>query len=208
MKYIIFDFNGTIVDDVAVSLKAINCCVEKYLARKPLSLDEYLHVFTFPIQEYYEKVGFDWNDGYSYEEVGQVWYDKYREFKNEYKVFDGVVDVLINSHMLGNKNILLSASHLDTLKTQLSELGINEYFDEVLGIENIYAASKIDIAVKWIKDKNPNDCKFIGDSLHDLQTANAMGIVDTTLVARGHQAKDVLLKEYNNVVDDIRQVEL
>ena len=208
MQYIIFDFNGTVVNDVAVSLKAINCCIEKYLKRGPLSMDEYLHVFTFPIQKYYEDVGFNWNDGYSYEEVGQVWYDKYREYKNEYKVFEGVVDVLKKNHELGNKNILLSASHLETLKIQLQELEISEYFDEVLGIENIYAASKIDIAVKWMQGKNPNDCKFIGDSLHDLETANAMGIKDTTLVARGHQAKDVLLKEYNNVVDDIRQVKI
>lgn len=208
MKYTIFDFNGTIVDDVNVSLKAINCCINKYLKREPLSLDEYLHVFTFPIQSYYEKVGFDWNDGYSYEEVGQLWFDKYREYKNEYKVFDGVVDVLKRNRQLGNKNILLSASHLETLKIQLIELNISEYFDEVLGIENIYAASKIDVALKWMKGKNPDDCMFIGDSLHDLQTANAMGIKNTTLVARGHQAKDVLEKEYQNVVDDIRQVRI
>lgn len=208
MKYTIFDFNGTIVDDVNVSLKAINCCVEKYLKREPLDLDEYLHVFTFPIQKYYENVGFDWSKGYSYEEVGQLWFDKYREFKNEYKIFDGVIDVLKRNRELGNKNILLSASHLDTLKIQLVELGISEYFDEVLGIDNIYAASKIDVAVKWMKDINPEDCMFVGDSLHDLETALAMGIKNTTLVARGHQAKDVLLQEYANVVDDIRQVKI
>ena len=208
MFYVIFDFNGTVLDDVDVSLKSINCCIEKYLNRKPLNLDEYLHVFTFPIQKYYEKVGFNWDDGYSYEEVGKVWFDKYRELKDEYKVFDGVIEVLKHNHKLGNKNILLSASHLDTLKLQLVELGIDEYFDEVLGIENIYAASKIEIATKWMKDKDPKQCMFIGDTLHDLETARAMGIDNAYLVARGHQAKDVLLKEYDRVEDDIRMVKI
>lgn len=208
MKYVIFDFNGTVVNDVKVSLDALNYCVNKYLDRKPIDMQEYLDVFTFPIQTYYERVGFDWSKGYTYEQVGQDWFDYYRDHKNEYDIFDGVIEMLNKAHDLGYKNILISASHLDTLKVQLVELGIADYFDEVLGIDNIYAASKIDIAVKWIKDKDPNDCKFIGDSLHDLQTAQAMGIKDTTLVARGHQGKQVLIQEHNNVVDDIRQVKL
>ncbi len=48
---------------------------------------------------------------------------------------------------------------------------------------------------------------MIGDTLHDLETAKAMG-VECILVANGHQAKDVLLKEYDKVVDDIREVKL
>ena len=208
MKYIVFDFNGTVLDDVAVGLKAENVCIKKYLKRPPMDLDEYLHKFTFPVKSYYEKVGFNWNDGYTYEEVGQLWFKMYNEFKNEYKVFDGVVDLLKRSHELGNKNILLSASSLEPLKIQLKELEIEEFFDEVLGIDNIYAGSKINIGLDWIKDKNPDDCMFIGDSIHDLQTAHAMGIKDCVLVARGHQAKDVLVKEYDNVVDDIREVKI
>ena len=51
-------------------------------------------------------------------------------------------------------------------------------------------------------------CMFIGDSLHDLESAKAMGIKNCVLVARGHQAKDILVKEYDNVVDDIREVKL
>lgn len=208
MKYVIFDFNGTVLDDVAVGLKAENICIQTYLKRPPMDLDEYLHKFTFPVKEYYEKVGFNWDDGYTYEEVGDLWFKLYKEFKNEYKVFDGVVDLLKKNHELGNKNILLSASDLNELKIQLEELNIAEYFDEVLGLDNIYAESKVAIAKKWIKDKNPDDCMFIGDSLHDLDSAKAMNVKNCVLVAKGHQAKDVLLAEYDNVVDDIREVEL
>lgn len=208
MKYIVFDFNGTILDDVQVGLKAENVCIKKFLKRPPMELDEYLHAFTFPVKSYYEKIGFNWNDGYTYEEVGDLWFKMYNEFKNEYKIFDGVQDILIKSHELGYKNILLSASYLVELKKQLEELKIDNYFDEVLGIDNIYAESKVHIGLDWIQDKNPNDCMFIGDSLHDLQVARAMKIENCVLVAKGHQAKDVLLKEYNNVVDDIREVKL
>ena len=203
----IYDFNGTILDDVDVCLKAENYTIEHFgLDRGPLSREEYLQIFTFPVQKYYENVGFDWKD-HSYEEVGRYWFDWYRALRNEYKVFDGVKEILVRNHEKGNLNILLSASSLVELKIQLEELGIAEYFDEVLGIDNIYAGSKVDIALSWIRDKDPKDCMMIGDSLHDLETAQAMG-VDCVLVAKGHQAKDVLLRNYDKVVDDIREVEL
>lgn len=208
MKYIIFDFNGTVLDDVNVGLKAENVCIKTYLKRPPMDLDEYLHSFTFPVKSYYEKIGFRWDEGYTYEEVGDLWFKMYRQFRNEYKVFDGVIDILNKSHELGYKNILLSASSLEELKIQLKELNIDQYFDEVLGIDNIYAESKIEIALKWIQGKDPNECMFIGDSLHDLQSAQAMKINNCVLVAKGHQAKDVLLAGHDNVVDDIREVQL
>ena len=208
MKYVVFDFNGTILNDVEVGLKAENVCIKKFLKRPPMELDEYLHAFTFPVKSYYEKIGFKWDEGYTYEEVGDLWFKMYNEFKDEYKLYDGVEEILKKSHELGYKNILLSASSLEPLKVQLKELGVDKYFDEVLGIDNIYAESKVQIAVKWIEGKNPDDCMFIGDSLHDLESANAMGIKNCVLVSKGHQAKDILVKEYDNVVDDIREVNL
>ncbi|MBR2577437.1 MAG: HAD hydrolase-like protein, partial [Erysipelotrichaceae bacterium] len=57
MKYVIFDFNGTVVDDLDLSLACINRTIEKYLDRGPLSKEEYYEVFTSPIKRYYEKAG-------------------------------------------------------------------------------------------------------------------------------------------------------
>ena len=207
MQYVIFDFNGTVLDDVAVALKAENYTIEHYgLDRQPLTMDEYLHIFTFPVKDYYEKVGFDWNK-YSYEEVGRYWFDWYCALKPEYRIYDGVIELLEENRKKGIKNILLSASSLVELKKQLDELGIAHYFDEVLGLGDIYAGSKEDIAVNWAKDKNKEECVMLGDSLHDLDVARAMGI-RCVLIAKGHQAKDLLIKECDEVVDDIREVKI
>ena len=207
MKYLVYDFNGTILDDVDVCVKAENKTIEHFhLDRPPLSREEYLKLFTFPVKHYYELVGFDWNVN-PYEEVGQYWFNWYRELRNEYRVFDGVEEILEENHRKGLKNILLSASSLVELKKQLDELGIAQYFDEVLGIDNIYAGSKIDIALKWIADKDPKECLMIGDTLHDLETARAMGI-DCVLVANGHQDRETLEEHYDKVVDDIGEVRI
>ncbi len=207
MKYVIFDFNGTVLDDVDVCLKAENHTIEHFgLKRDPLTRDEYLHIFTFPVKDYYERVGFNWNE-FSYEEVGRYWFDWYCALKNEYRLHEGVIELLKENRSKGLKNILLSASSLVELKKQLEELNIAEYFDEVLGLGNIYAGSKEDIALDWIKDKDKDECIMLGDSLHDLEVAKAMG-VKCILIARGHQARDILTANWEDVVDDITEVKI
>jgi len=207
MKYLIFDFNGTVIDDTDVCIKCENYTIKHYgLNRDELSRDEYLHIFTFPVKDYYEKVGFDWNI-HSYEEVGKYWFDWYCKLKDEYSLHDGVVDVLKLSHEKGYQNILLSASNIDALKQQLIDLDIEEYFDEVLAIDNIYAGSKVDIALNWIKDKDPKDCLMLGDTLHDLEVAREMN-VECILISNGHQAKEILLEHHDKVVDDIKEVKI
>ena len=207
MKYVIFDFNGTVLDDVDVCIKAENRTIEHFkLDRPPLTKEEYLRIFTFPVKDYYERVGFDWSKN-SYEEVGQYWFGWYRALRDEYRIYDGVVEMLEKNHEHGHLNILLSASSLVELKKQLDELDIARYFDEVLGRGDIYAGSKLDVALEWIKDKDPKECLMIGDSLHDLEVAKAMG-VECVLVAKGHQDRETLVRNHDRVVDDIREVQL
>ena len=206
MRYLIFDFNGTVVDDLDLSLRCINHTIERYLDRKPLTLDEYKEVFTFPVKDYYTNVGFDFNK-LKWEEVGQCWMDYYLEHFKDAKIHDGIKELLIDNHNKGNKNILLSASRIDLLKEQVEELGLTEYFDEILGMDSIYAYGKIPIGLNFIKDKNPNDCVYLGDSGHDLEVAKAMG-VRCLLIAKGHESKRRLLEIHNEVYNSIGEVNL
>lgn len=206
MKYVLFDFNGTIVDDVALSLEAINHTAKKYLNRSEIKLEEYRNIFTFPVKAYYEALGFDFNK-LNWEETGSVWFNYYQEHKDKAKLHDGVKELLIKNHEKGYKNIVLSASKKDLLIEQLKELGVYEYFDDVLGIDNIYASSKLPIGLKFIEDKDPNECVLIGDSGHDKYVADQMGI-KSILVANGHESKERLLKISNDVYDNIKEVNL
>ena len=73
------------------------------------------------------------------------------------------------------------------LEKQLSDLGLRGYFDEVLGLDNIHAASKTALA-KDFRERHPNDkMMFLGDTDHDVESAEAMG-AECFLIARGHQS--------------------
>lgn len=206
MKYLLWDFNGTIIDDLDVCIESENVIIKRFLNRPPLTKEEYLHIFTFPVKDYYERVGFDWSR-FSYEEVGDCWVKEYQARENTIKLHDGVKELLIEAKQKGIKNIIFSASKHKNLVEQTKMYGIYEYFDEIYGANDVYAYGKSDKASIVIKDKDPKECLFLGDTLHDLESANAMG-VECILIAKGHQAKDILLEKTNNVVDDIREVKL
>ena len=87
---------------------------------------------------------------------------------------------------MGKKQIILSATEYNMLAEQVSELGIDGYFSELVGLDNIKAESKEKIALAWRK-KNPDEkILFIGDTDHDLNVARAIG-ADCVLIADGHQ---------------------
>lgn len=206
MQYVIFDFNGTVLNDVDVSVDCLNKTIEKYLLRDFITVEDYKKIFTFPVKKYYEAVGFDF-DHLDWYEVGQFWMDEYLANYHKCKLNDGVVDLLMDNKAKGIKNVVLSASRADILTKQLADLGIIDYFDEVLGIDNIYATSKLPIGLNFIEDKDKNQCVMIGDTLHDLEVAKSMGI-RCILVSCGHQDKDILLENHDEVYDDIRSVRI
>ncbi len=206
MQYVIFDFNGTILNDVDVSLDCLNKTIQKYLFRDFIAVEDYKRIFTFPVKKYYEAVGFDF-DQLDWYEVGQYWMDLYLSNYFKCKLNDGVVDLLVDNKNKGIKNVVLSASRVDILKKQLADLGIIDYFDEILGIDNIYGTSKLPIGLNFIEDKDRSECVMIGDTLHDLEVAKSMG-VRCILVSCGHQDKEILLENHDEVYDDIRSIRI
>ncbi|MCL2321517.1 MAG: hypothetical protein FWC47_05340 [Oscillospiraceae bacterium] len=66
------------------------------------------------------------------------------------------------------------------------------FFDELVALHNIYATSKIEIAMEWIKKENPKKAILIGDTTHDFDVSKAMS-VDCILVASGHQNNERLM---------------
>ena len=77
----------------------------------------------------------------------------------------------------------------------------------LLGLDNIYAGSKTHLGIKLIEELDipKNEVLFIGDTLHDADVAEAMG-VNSVLIANGHQVKEKLMVNSNIVLDDMMEL--
>ena len=202
IKYIFFDFNGTILNDVELCLDLLN---EKLLKqdKDTLTLDEYKHVFKFPIRQYYKDAGLDFNIE-SYESMADSFIAKYQPLSLKCGLYSCVIPTIKYLKEKNIKLIILSASEMNNLNYQVNHYGISDYFDAVLGINNIYADSKTGIGIKYIQNNhiNKNECIFVGDTLHDFEIANEMGI-KPVLVTCGHQAFDIIRESGATIINDI-----
>lgn len=204
-KYIIFDFNGTIIDDVDLCLDSLNMLLE-YNGKPKCSMEKYKHIFTFPIKKYYEDAGFDFSK-HSYEHLAHIFIDYYQERSLKCPLYPESISTFKYLQDKGYKLAILSASQIDNLLYQVKHFQIDEYFDYILGTTDIYAHSKVDVGLNFMKEHNidPNEVMMIGDTLHDLEVANNMGILGI-LTSSGHQAKDILEKGNTLIIDSIAEL--
>ena len=66
-------------------------------------------------------------------------------------------------------------------------------FDEVLGLHDVYAVSKVQLAKDYLAKSGVDsaDAVFLGDTNHDAEVARAIGC-RCFLIAGGHQCGEVL----------------
>jgi phosphoglycolate phosphatase len=204
-EHIIWDWNGTLLNDTDLSLNLINALL-KSKNIKTLSLEDYRFIFDFPVKKYYAKAGFNFAE-YSFEEVGKQWMDEYEKRKGETLLFDGTKDVLDYISSLGIGQSILSAYSLHTLIEMINTHGLTKYFKHVTGLDHIYATSKLIIGQELIKKLNIPLRKIllIGDTLHDYDVAGELG-VQCILIANGHQSRERLLSSGLPVLNDIREL--
>ena len=208
IKHVFFDFNGTIIDDLDLCLELLNDILKKH--KKPiLNIDQYKEIFTFPIKNYYIAAGVDFTQD-SYEDLAIDFINKYQPRSLKCSLFTRLEETFKELNELGVSCYILSASQRSNLYEQCESFGIVKYFKEILGIDNIHAASKIHIGIDYIKESNinPEEAIFVGDTTHDYEVAKAMGL-KCYLVACGHQSKNVLSKVSNDIIDttsDILQI--
>ncbi|MDD2574852.1 MAG: HAD hydrolase-like protein [Acholeplasmataceae bacterium] len=205
IKYIFWDFNGTILDDRELSLVLLNEMLKKQ--NKPsLSMDQYLDVFGFPIQDYYLKTGISFEHK-SFEEMS-VWYiAKYQPQSLEQSLHKGLLSTLKILHDEGIKHIVLSASEQNNLIEQVNHYQINPYFDYILGTSDITNHNKEEVGLSFIKEHNidPKSCLYIGDTIYDFDVAIKMGVYPV-LYSGGHQSISRLKQKTSIVINQISDI--
>ena len=202
---IMWDWNGTLFNDVNWCIEVLNTMLSKRGLETVASVSEYHDVFCFPIIEYYKKVGFDFNKE-PFEDLAVEFIELYHSNDtNKCKLFQSVEEVLSDIKKMGITQVILSASKMNNLESQISNFDIKGYFDELLGLDDIYAVSKIAVGREYVIRNNISNAILIGDTVHDYEVAGAIG-VDCILIPNGHQSKEKLMSCGVTVLNDIKDV--
>lgn len=204
-ELILWDWNGTLLDDVAWCIRVVNTMLEKRGLAPLAGVADYHRVFRFPVIEYYRSVGFDF-DKEPFEALAEEYMALYHAGDaTNCGLHEEAEATLRAVQGRGVRQVILSASQVDNLNTQLSRFDIAWYFDDVLGISDIYAKSKVEAGQAYIRREKPGRVLMVGDTTHDHEVALALG-ADCLLVAKGHQSAEALAGCGVPVLGDAAQV--
>lgn len=192
MKYthIIWDWNGTLIDDVHPAVNAVNDLLKEY--NKPLtSIEEYRKMLETPVIKYYAKL-FDFNET-PFQLLADKWSAKYNEYLKSADLMNGAKNVLEHIKNLGAEQMIISSCQKEWIYESLKRFGIENYFSAVSGADNNISEGKIERAKQIISSLINEEKKIlvIGDMVHDYETAQALD-ADCILIPDGQQSREAL----------------
>jgi len=205
MTTLIWDWNGTLLNDLDLCISSIN----RLLSKRELPLlgrDVYKEVFSFPVKDYYERIGFDFSKEH-FEVPAREFIDLYDNQVEKCPLHPAALAMLRYFREKGARQFVLSAMKQSMLKKTLEQKGIYRFFEGIAGLNDHYAVSKIERGRQLIREFHiqRGTTWMIGDTNHDYETARALE-VKCILVADGHQSEKRLKETGSRVVSTLDEL--
>jgi phosphoglycolate phosphatase len=210
---LVFDWNGTLLDDAAACHRAF-AAMRAGAGLAPMDYPTYRARFGFPLIDFYRATGFDVEDD-AYPALADQFMRAYAAELPTLRLFDDALPLLRQLRRDGFRLAILSAYRHSRLLEAAAQYGVAEYFERIIGLHNDDAGSKRHLLPGLLEEWGaggggpagsatataPTAAKiatatiaetlFVGDTLHDLETAASVGM-RCALVSRGHQMRERL----------------
>lgn len=201
VSHIIWDWNGTLLDDTQACVNAINVLLKKR-GLAPIDVPRYRDIFGFPVIDFYRKLNFPL--------TAENWASVAREFHDvfladtTFKLQSATCETLKRIQAKTIEQSILSASEQTILEDMLNTYCIRDFFTHVCGVNNLFGESKKEIGRHLLNrfTTTKEGIVIVGDTLHDVEVATALG-VSCILIAQGHQSRERLEQAGVPVFEDL-----
>lgn len=204
-QHIIWDWNGTLINDSWVCVEILNSLLVQY-DKKTTTLEAYLKEFGFPVAAYYEHLGFDFSVD-PFDTIADEYIEAYSTRQYQCSLHDHTVDVLSKIRHARMPQSILSAYQHEFLNEAVQKFEVAHFFEQIKGREDHFATSKVETGRELLDTLGlpPEQTVLIGDTLHDLEVAEALGM-QCILVSQGHQCPERLSHVTVPVVPDLTKI--
>ena len=205
IKLVLWDWNGTLVDDASLCVDILNELLNEY-EKSNITLEFYRKNFSFPVDNFYRKISLPHN-GAEFEEISKKFIFRYREKWKKCSLQQNTLDILRHFESLNIKQIILSAGNQYDVEKFIKYYGLDFFFEQILGTDNIKAEGKVELAMNFFSksDYKAEEILIVGDTLHDLEIGNKIGCM-TILSSMGHNSKSFLAGFHDHLIDDLRDI--
>jgi phosphoglycolate phosphatase len=197
-RHIIWDWNGTLLDDLHWCHQTLNKVLADF-GIPAVTTDDYLKKFQFPVKSYYEKIGFDFSV-HSFEAVNKRFGEHYHSGFASCKLRQGIKNVLANNKSHGKTQSILSATQQHFLYDVVSHFRVDDLFDHVFGLADNHARCKKARGKELLEKSGipAAETILVGDTDHDIEVGRELGI-DVVILSGGHQCPDRVRTAYPQV---------
>ena len=205
IRHIVWDWNGTLIDDVPACVRSLNDLLRRY-GRRPVTCRQYRESFGFPVRDYYVRLGFDF-ERENWVKVAAEFHDFYRVHSRRVRLRRGARKALAALHRDGMAMSILSASETSILEEMVVRRGIRRFFSGLYGLSDLFAGSKVEAGRQLLAGikVEPDELLLVGDTAHDCEVAAALGC-SCVLVRGGHQSDTRIKKCGCPVLPDVGSV--
>ncbi|MFO7936093.1 MAG: HAD family hydrolase [Kiritimatiellia bacterium] len=185
-SHIIWDWNGTLLDDTRACVNSVNkMLVERNLPL--LSIERYRDIFGFPVFDFYRKIGFQLEE--EDRDAMAVEFHDLMLSDDSIGLQPGVKQTLSALKRRGFTQSVLSASEQSILDAMINDYELAAFFSQITGINNLYGDSKMSMGQRLVEimGVSSESIVIVGDSLHDYEVAEELN-VKCILVSCGHQS--------------------
>ncbi|MBK1792542.1 HAD family hydrolase [Persicirhabdus sediminis] len=192
----IFDWSGTLVDDLALVIDATNY-VFRHFGVEEMDRETFRRQFQLPYTGFYEK----YLPGVDLDELEPVFREGFAKSNTEAPLLPHALEFLQFAHGKGFRMFILSSIGEDAFHLNASQLGVRPFF------EHIYAGivDKRD-CISQLLDTHQlekSDTVFVGDMHHDVETAKFGGISSIALLTGYNHAVPLAEAEPDMILRDL-----
>ena len=154
--HVFWDWNGTIIDDLKINFSIINTLLSNR-KKDTISPLRYRQAFTFPIKDFYGRIGLPIY-GEEYEKLVRDYWTLYKSKTKDIPLMAGVLEVM---NMLGKNQIkqyVLSASDKKMVFDQMSVYGIRSFQEHIHLAERLHLRIILEFHIRTF-DQKPFFCR-------------------------------------------------
>lgn len=172
---VIWDWNGTLLDDVEVARAAMNTVLRSRELPEIPDDGAYRRVFGFPIRAFYARLGVDEAE---FVVAADEYLARFAARVGTASLHPDARTTLAAVDALDVEQVLISATPEVTLERQLAPHALSHHFAQIHGITDVYAASKEDVVAAWLAASGhaPERVVMVGDTNHDEEIADALHV--------------------------------
>ena len=199
IRNIIFDWSGTLVDDLPAVLRATNHCFVS--AGKPeISLDQFRAEFCLPFQPFYDRH----LPGVPMAQLEKWFHERFREVQDLVEPLPHAREFLLFCRERGVRTFLLSTVHPDHWQTQAASTDFGRFIDRPY--TGIWDKRQVIQQLVAENGLDPQATVFIGDMAHDIETAKHGGIRSVAVLTGYNHLPQLRAAEPDLIVEHLGEL--